>query len=178
MRALLFVIPLLASGGLFAFFYAGLEEGRDPMALPSVLIDRPVPEFGLPALLPDGQGLATADFGGEPMLMNVFASWCVPCKAEHPLLMRMARENGLTIHGIAYKDKGDDARGFLSDLGNPYGRVGHDEAGRAGLEWGVYGVPETFLIDRDGNIRWKHTGPLTPDVVDKTLIPLMRSLEG
>jgi len=107
----------------------------------------------------------------------VFASWCVPCRAEHPLLMRLARENGVSINGIAYKDKPEDSRAFLASLGDPYSRVGMDEPGRAAIEWGVYGVPETFLVDGNGVIRWKYSGPLTPELVANKLLPLIESLK-
>lgn len=177
MRKILFLLPLVAALGLFGFFYAGLEEGRDPAALPSALLDKPVPQFDLPALLSNSPGLSTADLTGSVQLVNVFASWCVPCRAEHPLLMRLARENGIPISGIAYKDKPDDSRAFLASLGDPYTRVGMDESGRAAIEWGVYGVPETFLIDRNGVIRWKYTGPLTPELVQNKLLPLIESLK-
>lgn len=177
MRKILFLLPLLVALGLFGFFYAGLEDGRDPAALPSALLDKPVPQFDLPALLPDSPGLASADLKGSVQLVNVFASWCVPCRAEHPLLMRLAREDGVTINGIAYKDKPEDSRAFLASLGDPYSRVGMDEPGRAAIEWGVYGVPETFLIDRDGIIRWKHSGPLTPELVTNKMLPLIESLK-
>lgn len=176
MRKLLFLIPLLIAFGLFGFFYAGLKDGRDPSALPSALLDKPAPQFDLPALLADRPGLATADLKGSVQLVNVFASWCVPCRAEHPILMRMAKEDGLTIHGIAYKDKPEDSRAFLASLGNPYDRVGLDESGRTAIDWGVYGVPETYVVDRDGIIRWKYTGPLTPELLDGKILPLIESL--
>ena len=176
MRKLLFLIPLLIAFGLFGFFYAGLKDERDPSALPSALLDKPAPQFDLPALLADRPGLATSDLKGSVQLVNVFASWCVPCRAEHPILMRMAKEDGLTIHGIAYKDKPEDSRAFLASLGNPYDRVGLDESGRTAIDWGVYGVPETYVVDRDGIIRWKYTGPLTPELLDGKILPLIESL--
>ena len=116
------------------------------------------------------------EFKGRVSLLNVFASWCLPCRAEHPLLMRLARDEGIVVHGINYKDPPASARTFLVQLGDPYSRIGVDPEGRASIDWGVYGVPESFLVDREGRIRFKWVGPLTPQVVDETLIPLWRTL--
>ena len=172
-RHLLFILPLLLFLGLAAAFFAGL--GRDPHAVPSALIDKPVPEFALPALIDDRPGLATADLKGKVTLVNVFASWCVPCRLEHPLLMRLAKE-GVELDGINYKDEAEDAKLWLTNLGNPYKRIGADVAGAVGIEWGVYGVPETFVIDRAGIIRFKQVGPLSADVINDTNAPLVSQL--
>ena len=172
-RHLLFILPLLLFLGLAAAFFAGL--GRDPHAVPSALIDKPVPKFALPALLDDRPGLATADLKGGVTLVNVFASWCVPCRLEHPLLMRLAKE-GVELDGINYKDKTEDAKLWLTDLGDPYKRIGADVAGAVGIDWGVYGVPETFVIDRTGIIRFKQVGPLSADVIHDTIMPLVSKL--
>lgn len=177
MRKFLFLIPLVLAGGLFAGFYLGLDPDRNPAEIPSALLDRPVPEFELPPLHRDGLGLKTGDLSGEVSMVNFFASWCVPCKAEHPLIKRLSDE-GVPMHGIAYKDTAEGARGFLADLGDPYRRIGHDENGRAGIEWGLTGVPETFLIDANGQVRWKHTGPITPDILEREILPLYRELAG
>lgn len=173
MRRLLFILPILLFLGLAVAFYAGL--GRDPSIVPSALIGKPVPSFTLPALVEDRPGFGTADLKGKPVLVNVFASWCVPCRAEHPVLMRLA-EQGIELYGMNYKDKPEDARTWLANLGNPYKRIGADRAGTVGLDWGVYGVPETFVIDRGGMIQYKQVGPLTPEVVNGKILPLLRRL--
>ncbi|MCC7272444.1 MAG: DsbE family thiol:disulfide interchange protein [Alphaproteobacteria bacterium] len=160
MRRLVYLLPALVFALVAAYLLAGLS--LDPRALPSALIDKPAPSFDLPALGDVAPGLGTADLGGEVALVNVFASWCVPCRAEHPLLMRLAAEKGVPVYGIAHKDKPADAMRFLERLGNPYRRIGVDADGRASIEWGVYGVPETFVIDRAGRIRHRHVGALGP----------------
>lgn len=172
-RHLLFILPLLLFLGFAAAFFAGL--GRDPHAVPSALIGRPVPEFALPALVDDRPGLATADLKGGVTLVNVFASWCVPCRLEHPLLMRLAKE-GVELDGINYKDEPEDAKLWLTNLGDPYKRIGADAAGAVGIDWGVYGVPETFVIDRSGIIRFKQVGPLSADVIHDRIVPLLSQL--
>jgi cytochrome c biogenesis protein CcmG/thiol:disulfide interchange protein DsbE len=154
---------------------AGLS--RDPHTIPSALIDRPAPEFALPPLTAAGTaGLASADFRGKVVLLNVFASWCIPCRSEHPILMRLAGDPRFTVYGIDYKDEPADGARFLSELGNPYKAVGADADGRVGIDWGVYGVPETFIIDRDGRIRHKQVGPITPQALQETILPLIGQL--
>jgi cytochrome c biogenesis protein CcmG/thiol:disulfide interchange protein DsbE len=171
-RRLIFALPLLVFAAVGVYFYLGL--GRDPSAVPSALLDRPVPAFDLPPLLEAKPGLAQSDLGqGRPALVNVFASWCAPCKAEHPLLMRLAAE-GVPVHGINYKDRPEDARRFLAQLGDPYARIGVDRDGRAAIEWGVYGVPETFVVDGAGRIRHRHVGPLTERDLDRVIRPLLK----
>ena len=122
-------------------------------------------------------GLATADLNGEVSLVNVFASWCGPCRIEHPLFMRLAEEGEVAIYGINYKDEAEDAKRWLRDLGDPYRRIGVDGDGRVAIEWGVYGVPETFVIDREGTIRFKQVGPLSVEVLKETILPLIRTLQ-
>ncbi len=175
-KRLLYVVPPIVFIGLLVMFYVGL--GRDPSIVPSALIDQPVPEFTLPALKEEGAGLATTDLKGEVSLVNVFASWCVPCRAEHPLLMGLAERDQVRIHGINYKDAPDDATDWLRDLGDPYERIGADQDGRVSIDWGVYGVPETFIVDGDGRIRYKHVGPMTPEVLEKKLLPLIERLRS
>lgn len=163
MIPLRFVLPVLLFAAVAALFWMGL--GKDPHRLPSALLDRPVPEFDLPPL--EGRpgaaplGLKTSDLRGEIALVNVFASWCGPCRVEHPLLMQLARDGEVALHGINYKDKPADARRWLRDLGDPFRRIGADITGRAAIEWGVYGVPETFLVDAEGRVRYKQVGPFT-----------------
>lgn len=168
----LFLAPLLLFAIVAGYFAVGLT--RDPGTLPSALLDKPAPEFALPPLLPNKPGLASADLKGEPVLVNVWASWCVPCRAEHPVLTRLARE--VPIFGLNYKDKPEDARRFLVELGDPYRRIGTDPSGRVGIDWGVYGVPETYVVDAEGRIRHRHVGPLTEKVVAEIIRPLMKSL--
>lgn len=166
-RAILVAVPLVAFAALAVLFLVRLEQGGDPSAIPSALIGRPAPATTLPplaGLARDGvalPGLAPADLSGRTTLVNVFASWCGPCRVEHPLLMRLAADPELRIVGINYKDQPENALRFLGALGNPYAAVGVDGSGRAAIEWGVYGVPETFLVGPDGTIRAKFVGPLT-----------------
>lgn len=173
-RGWLYLLPVLLFAGVGVMLALGL--GRDPSTLPSVLIDKPAPALALPPLPGrDSVGLRSSDLGGRPMLVNVFASWCGPCRIEHPVLEQLARE-GVVIHAINYKDEPADALSFLRTLGDPYTRLGVDRDGRAGIEWGVYGVPETFVIDRAGRIRYRHVGPLQPRDVERTIRPLLAEL--
>ncbi len=177
MRRLLFALPLAAFAAIAGWFVVGL--GRDPSTIPSALIDKPVPSFTLPALAGSGvAGLATADLAGKVIFVNMFASWCAPCKVEHPLLMRLAREKRVVVMGISYKDKAADSRRFLDQLGNPYAAIGWDQDGRVAIDWGVYGVPETFVVDRRGRIRHRHVGPLSEEILARTLMPLVARLEA
>jgi cytochrome c biogenesis protein CcmG, thiol:disulfide interchange protein DsbE len=171
---LLLLLPVLLFAVIGVFLAFGL--GRDPQRLPSALIDKPAPEFELPPLAGrDERGFSRADLGGEPMLVNVFASWCVPCRIEHPMLNRLAQD-GITVHGINYKDAPEDARAWLDELGDPFARIGSDRNGRVGIEWGVYGVPETFVIDAQGRIVHRHVGPLQARDLERTILPLLDEL--
>jgi cytochrome c biogenesis protein CcmG/thiol:disulfide interchange protein DsbE len=123
-------------------------------------------------------GLSSRDLQGEVTLVNVFASWCVACRDEHPLLLTLEREGVLPIHGLNYKDTPDAAIAWLNALGDPYTRIGADLDGRVGIDWGVYGVPETFVVDQDGRIAYKHIGPVTPRVLDEVILPLVRALRA
>ena len=175
-RNLLFSVPVAVLLAVAVMFAVGLT--RDPSILPSALLDKPVPQFALPPLLDEKPGLATADLKGQVALVNVFASWCLPCRLEHPLLMDLAEGNQVAVYGMNYKDAPDDAIQWLDELGDPYGRIGADRDGRSGIDWGVYGVPETFVVDADGKIRFKHVGPLTADALEDTILPLVRELGG
>jgi len=175
-RRLVVLLPLLAFLALAALFLYRLGSG-DPSKLPSALIGRPAPDTPLPpiaGLLRDGApvpGIASADFKGAVTLLNVWASWCVPCHDEAPLLMTLAADKRFRIAGINYKDQPDNARRFIGRYGNPFVAVGADGQGRASIDWGVYGVPETFVIGRDGRIAYKLIGPITPGNLDATLKP-------
>lgn len=176
-RLWLYLLPLALFVALVGFLAWGLT--RDASVLPSALIDKPAPEFTLPPLPGrDQHGFSRADLGGEPMLVNVWASWCVPCRAEHPLLTRLAEQEGVIIDGINYKDQTEDAQAFLAQLGDPFRWIGQDRTGRVAIEWGVYGVPETFVIDRNGRIRYRHVGPMLPQDVERRILPLLRQLRG
>jgi cytochrome c biogenesis protein CcmG, thiol:disulfide interchange protein DsbE len=166
--------PLLLFLGLAVLFGIGLT--LNPREVPSPLIGKPVPEFNLPPVKGRTLGLSSADLKGEVALVNVFASWCTACRAEHPLFMEMKEKGIVPIHGLNYKDKPDDAEKWLNELGDPYIRTGADINGRVGIEWGVYGVPETFVIDREGRIAYKHIGQLTPQVLRDKIIPLINEL--
>lgn len=166
MNRLVFALPLALVVAIGGFFIWGLNPERDPSQLPSVLIDMPAPAFTLlPVAGVDVPGLSRADLQGTsgPALVNVFASWCIPCRAEHAVLTRMVERDGVTLYGINYKDKPAQARAWLTELGNPYARIGADSDGRVGIEWGVSGVPETFVVDAAGTVRLRHVGPIVTD---------------
>ncbi|PWJ74828.1 cytochrome c biogenesis protein CcmG/thiol:disulfide interchange protein DsbE [Pseudaminobacter salicylatoxidans] len=171
-RRLLLLLPLVIFLVLAGIFLTQLMSGRDVSAIPSALIGHTAPETKLPPLegisLP---GIDSANFAGKVTLVNVFASWCAPCREEHPVFMALSQDKRFDIVGLNYKDKPENARRFLGDLGNPYHAVGVDENGRAAIDWGVYGVPETFVIGRDGKIAYKHVGPLSPESARSVLLP-------
>lgn len=171
-RSLVFYLPLIVFGVLVVLFLLRFQAG-DPQKLPSALIGKPVPQFTLPAVEGfEKPGFATADFKpGKVVLVNVFASWCAPCHQEHPFLMELAKDARIEIYGINQKDKAENARRFLGKLGNPYARVGADADGRASIEWGVYGVPETFVVSGEGRILYKHVGPITEQSLKAKLMP-------
>ena len=173
-RGWIFLIPAAVFALLAAGFYAGL--GIDTSVLPSPLIDQPAPQFDLPPLAGGERGFSSADLSGHVSLVNTFASWCAPCRAEHKVLTALAGSRRVPIYGIDYKDKEDAALAWIAELGNPYTRIGADN-GHVGIDWGVYGVPETFIVDKGGRIRYKHVGPLTPADVEQTILPLVARLE-
>ncbi len=150
---------------------------RDPTLLPSALIDRPAPDFALPGLYDPKTGLTRAELLGGVTLVNFFASWCGPCREEQPALMMLSHEPNLTLDGIAYKDRIADARRFLDDLGNPYRRIGVDRSGATAIDFGVYGVPETYVVDAAGRIRYRHVGPLSAEDVERRILPLVARLD-
>ena len=175
-RSWLVALPLIAFAVLAGLFWFRLGSG-DPARIPSALIGRPAPQTTLPpleGLRADGAqvqvpGLDPAAFKGQVSLVNVWASWCVPCHDEAPLLVKLAQDKRIRLIGINYKDSADNARRFLGRYGNPFAAVGVDANGRASIEWGVYGVPETFVIGRDGSIAYKLIGPITPENIDSVL---------
>jgi cytochrome c biogenesis protein CcmG/thiol:disulfide interchange protein DsbE len=175
-RRLIVLVPLAAFLVLALLFLVRLFAG-DPSHLPSALIGRPVPVAELPpiaSLVRDGQpvpGLNPADFAGKVTLVNVWASWCVPCHDEAPLLLKLSADKRFQIVGINYKDQPDNARRFLGRYGNPFALSGADQNGRVAIEWGVYGVPETFVVGRDGKIAFKLVGPISEDNLQKILLP-------
>jgi cytochrome c biogenesis protein CcmG/thiol:disulfide interchange protein DsbE len=177
-RFALLVLPLVALVALIAVFAVSIN--RDPSLIPSVLIDKPAPAFDLPPVEGLGvPGFDTAALSGKVTVVNVFASWCIPCRDEHPLLTALKAETGVRMFGINQKDAPENARAFLSALGNPYDAVGADANGRVSIDWGVYGVPETFLIGADGTILYKVIGPLSPEIVATRLMPeIEKALAG
>ena len=173
-RKLAFLLPAALLAVLLAIFSIGLRH--DPHLLPSALIDRPVPDFALPGLYDQADGLARRDLADRVTLVNFFASWCVPCREEHHQLLTLAHHRGVTLDGIAYKDKPEASRRFLDGLGNPYRRIGVDREGTTAIDFGVYGVPETYLVDRGGRIRYRHVGPLTVEDIEQKILPLLGQL--
>ncbi|WP_193337756.1 DsbE family thiol:disulfide interchange protein [Devosia beringensis] len=170
MRYVLFGLPLLALVALVAVFAFSIN--RDPNLVRSVLIDKPVPAFALQAVPELGvPGFDTASLKGQVSVVNVFASWCIPCRDEHPLLMALRDTADIRLLGINQNDAPENARAFLAELGNPYDAVGADRDRRVSIDWGVYGVPETFVVDADGIITFKHVGPLTPQTLQSDLLP-------
>jgi cytochrome c biogenesis protein CcmG/thiol:disulfide interchange protein DsbE len=175
MRRLFFLLPVAAFFVVVAVFMAGL--GRDPSKLPSTLIDKPLPGFDLPPVRPNDVGLKSSNLTGQPTLLNVFASWCVSCRVEHPMLLRLKAE-GVTIDGLDWKDAAVDGEKYLTDNGDPFTLVGNDRTGRVGIDLGVAGVPETFVVDGRGRVRYKHIGPIAPEDWERTIKPLMDRLRA
>lgn len=172
-RHMIALLPLAAFVLLVGLFAAPLLRGQDPSRLESAMIGRTIPAFVLPSALPGQQSVTDAHLKGQPAVVNFFASWCVPCQAEQPTLTHIAAADGIAIIGIAYKDKPQDTTAWLAKHGNPFRATGADMSGRVAIEWGVYGVPETFVIDRAGIIRYRHVGPLTQQVYQDTVKPLL-----
>ncbi len=165
---------------LFVIVAVALAWGltRDPREIPSALIGSPVPQFDLPPVQGRALGLSSANLSGRISLVNVFASWCTACRYEHPLFMRLAKEGIVPIHGLNYKDRPADAAGWLDRLGDPYTRTGADTTGRVAIDWGVYGVPETYLIGANGRIAYKHVGPISQQVLDEIILPRIRAMQA
>jgi len=172
-RIVLLVLPLVALVGLIAVFALNID--RDPSYVQSVLIDKPAPAFALePVAGIEAPGFDTASLRGEVTVVNVFASWCIPCRDEHPLLVSLKEQTGVKLVGINQKDAPENARAFLDELGNPYDAIGADTTGRVSIDWGVYGVPETFVVDAEGIVRFKHIGPINPQSLQREVIPAVQ----
>jgi cytochrome c biogenesis protein CcmG/thiol:disulfide interchange protein DsbE len=173
---LLYIMPLSVFLVLAVYFAIGLT--KDPSILPSALIDKPVPEFSLPPIEGGpGKGFSSADLKGNGVsVVNVFASWCVPCRIEHPQITRLAGLKVATLYGLNFKDEPKAALKWLKQLGNPYAAIGADTKGRAAIDWGVYGIPETFIIDNGGVIRYKYVGPITARRLDRDILPIIKKL--
>ena len=176
MKALKFLVPLVLFLALVAFFAVGLT--RDPREVPSPYIGKPAPAFRLEQLHAPASAFSPEDMKGKVWLLNVWASWCVSCRVEHPLLVDLARRGVVPIVGLNYKDRREDGVQWLARLGDPYVLSVHDLDGRVGIDYGVYGVPETFVIDKQGVIRYKQIGPITPEALEKKILPLIRQLNA
>ncbi len=173
---LVYLLPLAVFVALAAVFLIRLETAGNPEAIPSALVGKPAPDFDLAPLAGiDRPGLATADLKGPVTVVNVFASWCGPCRLEHPQLIELARDERVRLVGINYKDVTANAVRFLDELGNPYAAIGVDDRGRAAIDWGVYGVPETFIVDAAGVIRYKHIGPIDAKALDDAIRPAIEA---
>jgi cytochrome c biogenesis protein CcmG/thiol:disulfide interchange protein DsbE len=170
-----YLIPLIVFLGVVVFLAIGLR--LDPREVPSPFIGKPAPRFSLPQVADAGKRFGDADIKGQVSLLNVWASWCVSCRQEHPILLRLAKQNLAPIYGLNYKDEREAALGWLRQFGDPYRVSAFDADGKIGIEWGVYGVPETFVIDKRGVIRYKQTGPVTEEILQKKLLPLIRELQ-
>jgi cytochrome c biogenesis protein CcmG, thiol:disulfide interchange protein DsbE len=179
MKRLIYILPVLAFLAVAGFLFRSLYDVA-PEALPSPLIGKPAPQLTLPPLDAQTQGFGPADLAsGKVVVVNVFSSTCIPCREEAPVLNQLAKMPGMTLYGFVWKDKPEQARAFLNEVGNPFSRIGFDGDGRAGIEWGVYGWPETYVIDGKGVIRFKYDeGPLTPDVVRDRLLPAIRAAQA
>ncbi len=172
------LVPVLGAAAVLAVFLLGLQRPDGGRELPSALIGDPAPQFELPPLYAGQPGLSTADMKAPGVkLVNVWASWCVPCRAEHPKLVNLAGR-GITVHGLNYKDNEKGAKEFLDELGNPYQLIGADRSGRVGIEWGVYGVPETFVVDGEGRIVYKHIGPIQGSDIENKILPAVEKARG
>jgi cytochrome c biogenesis protein CcmG, thiol:disulfide interchange protein DsbE len=176
MKRLWFLIPLAAFFALAVILAVGLK--RDPREVPSPLIDKPAPKFTLARVDDATRTVRLDDLRGKPFILNVWASWCVACREEHPVLLEFAKKKAVAVYGLNYKDTRADAGAWLARFGDPYDASFFDEDGRVGLDFGVYGVPETFVVDGNGVIRMKHIGPLTPEILATKIEPLLRKLDA
>ena len=173
MKRLFFLIPIIAFVALTGLFYSGLFLA--PTVLPSPLVGKTAPEITLPKLDEEAEGFTRAELGqGKPIIINYWASWCAPCRIEHPNLEALAMREGVTLYGVDYKDNAEDARTFLTELGNPFDKINRDAEGRVAIDWGVTGVPETFVVDSAGVIRVHFAGPVTEEVMNRLILPALK----
>lgn len=170
-----YLVPIILFVVLVGFLVVGLR--LNPRDVPSPLIGKPAPEFSLPSLADANKKISSKDFLGEPWLFNVWATWCVSCREEHPTLVEFSRQTGVKIIGLDWKDDSIKAREWLTVLGDPYSAVAVDVSGDTAIDWGVYGAPETYVVDKHGVIRHKQTGPVTPEIIQTQIIPLLQQLE-
>jgi cytochrome c biogenesis protein CcmG/thiol:disulfide interchange protein DsbE len=175
-RFVRYLLPLAIFVVLAAFLYRGLS--LDPKKVPSPLVGKPAPAFSLPTLNDPASSMSQTDFAGKVSLFNVWATWCVSCRAEHQVLMALARSGKVDIYGLNYKDTRSEARRWLQNLGDPYVANAFDQDGRVGINWGVYGTPETFVIDHEGIIRYKHIGPISEKDMNEVILPLVEQLRS
>lgn len=170
-----YLVPLIFFG--ITIIFLGLGLSLNPKSIPSALINLPAPDFALPILSDPTKTLINSDLAGKVWLLNVWASWCVACRVEHPVLNRLAKKNLLVIVGLNYKDDPKNAKQWLEQLGNPYNVSVMDQNGRTGIDYGVYGVPETFIIDKLGIVRYKHIGPVSEKIITQLFLPLINQLK-
>lgn len=175
-RRLMFLLPLALFGALALLLNWGLWDDDDSLASP--LVGKKVPEFSLPPIEGRQVGFTSADLQGQVSMVNVWASWCVPCRAEMPLLMELSQKGMVPIYGINFKDDAAEALAFLEELGDPYTAIGADQSGRVAIDWGVYGLPETFVIDAEGRIAYKHVGPFDQSTLEEDILPIVRRLQA
>ena len=180
-KRLLYLLPIVLLGLFGAIAWIGLSPSRDPSALPSALIGKPVPGFNLATLDPATAAASSAtltpqDLAGKVVVVNFFASWCVPCKAEHPLLFHLGKDYNVPVYGIAFQDKTEDTAHYIQEMGSPYTKIGLDLNGRTAIDFGVTGVPETFILDKTGIIRYRLAQPIDPDRLSGEIGPLLKSL--
>tara|TARA_B100000700_G_scaffold86211_1_gene96954 strand:+ start:3718 stop:4266 length:549 start_codon:yes stop_codon:yes gene_type:complete len=178
MAKTLFILPFLIFFGVITYFAIPIVKKSDPKLLPSALVDRDVPQNKLPPLSKSKRGFDHEDLMGGETLVNFFSSWCGPCRVEHDLLMKISKEKTVRLFGINYKDQTQAAINWLNQLGDPFERIVADKDGRAAIDWGVYGVPETYLIDKQGKVRYRHVGPLTERILEEKLMPIIQLLRN
>jgi len=171
-------LPLIVFGAIAVLLGVGvvMNAGRTQVEIQSPLVGRPAPDFALPDFAKPSQIVRQSDLRGQPYLLNVWASWCASCRIEHPVITDLALSGRITVIGYNYKDERAAAERWLRQLGNPYHRILVDESGRSAIEWGIYGTPETFLVDAEGIVRWKHVGPISPATVERELLPLLDAI--
>ena len=178
MAKTLFILPFLIFFGVITYFAIPIVKKSDPKLLPSALVDKDVPQNKLPPLSKNKRGFDREDLMGGETLVNFFSSWCGPCRVEHDLLMKISKEKTVRLFGINYKDQTQAAINWLNQLGDPFERIVADKDGRAAIDWGVYGVPETYLIDKQGKVRYRHVGPLTERILEEKLMPIIQLLRN